>query len=73
MFPFVNHDDRTLTVRTASGRPLVSVKLSHGAALGAAAVLFAPRAAAVAALAGMLRGMRLTIDQPIAATRSEAA
>jgi hypothetical protein len=69
----VDRDERTLTVRTAAGRPLVSVKLSHGAALGAAAVLLAPRATAVVALAGMLRGMRLTIEEPVAFARPEAA
>jgi hypothetical protein len=66
-------DGRTLTLRTASGRPVVSIKLTHGAALTAAALFLAPRATAVAAVAGMLRGMNLTVDDSTPIARPEAA
>ncbi|HSR16362.1 MAG TPA: DUF4342 domain-containing protein [Gemmatimonadales bacterium] len=66
-------NDRTLTVRTASGRPLLTVGIGQGAALGAAAVMLAPRFTAVVALAGLLRGVHLTIDQAIPLVRDKAA
>ena len=66
--------DRALTVRTRRGSPLLRVDLRAGLAVGAAAVLLAPRATAAAAVAAMFRGITLTVDRvrPDAST-SEAA
>ena len=66
--------DRALTVRSRRGTPLLRVGLGPGLAAGAAAVLLAPRATAVAAVAAMFRGISLTVDRiEPAVPASEAA
>jgi len=66
--------DRALTVRSSSGRPLLRVGLGPGLAVGAAAVLLAPRATAAAAVTAMFRGVSLTVDRVEAPpSASEAA
>jgi hypothetical protein len=70
----LRNGDRALTIRSRRGRPLLRVGLGPGLAVGAAAILLAPRATAVAAVAGMFRGMSLTIDRiDPAPASSEAA
>ncbi|MCJ7726225.1 MAG: DUF4342 domain-containing protein [Acidimicrobiia bacterium] len=63
--------DKALTIRSRRGRPLLKVGLVPGIAVGAAALLLAPRATAVAAVGAMFRGISLTIDRvdpaPVAA------
>jgi hypothetical protein len=54
--------ERTVTIGGPNGSPAVKVKLLHAAAAAAAGILFAPRATAVAAIAGLLRGVTVTVD-----------
>lgn len=65
--------DRALTLRSGRGRPIVRVGLGPGVAAGLASLLLAPRATAVAALAGMLGGWTLTIDRVATVAEYEAA
>lgn len=55
--------DRTITVQSANGHPLLKVKLIHAAAVAAAGVILAPRLTAVAALGAMMKGFSLNLDQ----------
>lgn len=55
---------RTVTVSGPNGSPAVKVKLLHAGAAAAAGVILAPRATAIAAIAGLVKGMRVTIDTP---------
>jgi hypothetical protein len=64
--------DRALTLRSSDGRPLLRIGLGPGLAAGAAALLLAPRATAVAAVAGMFRGLSLTVDRVLRSTREAA-
>ncbi len=59
---FEGAKERTVTIGGPNGSPAVKVKLLHAAAATAAGILFAPRATAIAAIAGMLRGFTVTID-----------
>ncbi|MFH2072668.1 MAG: hypothetical protein ABIJ75_07460 [Actinomycetota bacterium] len=55
--------DRALTFRSRRGRALLQVGLVPALAVGAAAVLLAPRATAALAVGAMFRGISLTIDR----------
>jgi hypothetical protein len=53
---------RTLTLRSASGNPVVRVGVVPAAAATAVALAFFPRLTALAALAALLRRASLSID-----------
>ena len=55
--------DRTITVQSANGHPLLKVKAIHAAAVAAAGVILAPRLTAVAALGALVKGFSLNLDQ----------
>jgi hypothetical protein len=65
--------DRALTLRSAGGKPLLRVGLGPGVAAGIAALLLAPRATAVAAVAGMFGGWSLSVDRLPMPAEAEAA
>jgi hypothetical protein len=65
--------DRVITVRGRNGRPLLQVPAGAGFAAVLAAVLMAPRATAIAALAAMLRGISLSIETAEPVAPAEAA
>ena len=65
--------DRVITVRSRNGRPLLQIPAGASFAAALAAVLMAPRATAVAALAAMLRGISLTVDRVEPAAPAAAA
>jgi hypothetical protein len=65
--------DRALTFRSRRGRALLQVGLVPALAVGAAAVLLAPRATAALAVGAMFRGISLTIDRVDPIPAAEAA
>lgn len=58
--------DRTVTVSGPDGAPAVTLKLVHAAAGAAAGLIVAPRATAAGALAAMLMGVQITLDETAA-------
>jgi hypothetical protein len=54
--------NRTLTVRTPKGHPLLHLRLLHAAGAAAAGVFLAPRITAVAAMGLLVKGFSLSID-----------
>jgi hypothetical protein len=54
--------NRTLTVRTSKGHPLIHVRLVHAAGVAAAGVIMAPRLTAVATLGLLFKGFSLSLD-----------
>ncbi|MBN2114819.1 MAG: hypothetical protein JW785_11920 [Acidimicrobiia bacterium] len=52
---------RTVTLRSSSGRVLLTVPVLPAALAAAASVALAPRATALAAIGALLRGMSLTL------------
>lgn len=54
---------RSITLRSAEGRPMVRLKLLHAAGLAAAGVLMAPRLTAIAAVGALFKGVSLTLDE----------
>jgi hypothetical protein len=54
--------NRTLTLRSPSGKPVVRVGLLPAAAAGLAALAFFPRLTALAALGAWLRRVSLSVD-----------
>ena len=61
--------DKAVTIRSRRGRAMLQVGLLPAAAVGAVAVLFAPRATAAAAVGALFRGYSLTIDRMEPAAR----
>jgi len=55
---------RTVTLRSPSGKPLLTLRAVPAALAAAAALVVAPRLTAVAALAALARKMTLTIEAP---------
>jgi len=55
-------NSRTITVRAADGRTMVQTKALHVAAAGIAAVIFAPRLAAAAAVGALVAGVTVSVD-----------
>jgi len=53
---------RTVTLRSSSGRGLLTVPVLPAALAAAASLALAPRATALAAIGALLRGMSLSID-----------
>jgi hypothetical protein len=58
--------ERTVTIGGPGGSPAVKLKLLHAVAAAAAGILFAPRLTAVATLAGLVKGVTVTVDTPLA-------
>jgi len=58
----ITDDDRAVTLRNGDGSPMFEIPILYGVAAGALAVLVAPRVTAVAAIAALVRGMSITID-----------
>ena len=56
--------ERTVTISTADGHPLIKAKLLHAAAVAAAGVIIAPRLTAAATLGALLKGVTLSLDAP---------
>lgn len=56
--------ERTVTIGGPGGSPAVKVKLLHAAVGAAVAVLLAPRATAIASIAGLVKGVTVSIDAP---------
>ncbi len=54
----------TVTVRSADGHTLVETKALNLAAAGVAAIIFAPRLAAAAALGALLSGVTVSLEPP---------
>ncbi len=52
---------RTVTLRSPSGKPVLTLPLVPAAAAAAAALALAPRVTALAALAALLRRMSLSV------------
>jgi hypothetical protein len=52
---------RTVTLRTSSGKPVLTLPVVPAAAAAAAALALAPRLTALAALAALLRKMSLSL------------
>lgn len=63
---------RTVTIGGPGGSPAVKLKLLHAAAAAVAGVLFAPRFTAVASIAGLVKGVTVTIDTPVEDTATAA-
>ena len=59
--------ERTVTIGGPGGSPAVKVKLLHAAVAAAAGVALAPRLTALASIAGLIRGVTVSIDAPPAA------
>lgn len=59
--------ERTVTVSAPKGSPAVKVRLLHAGAAALAGIIFAPRAVAVGAIAALVKGVRVSVDAPIAA------
>jgi hypothetical protein len=57
--------NRSVTVRSPEGRPMVRLKLLHAAGIAAAGVLMAPRLTAVAAVGALFKGVSLSLDETI--------
>ena len=55
--------DRSVTLRSAEGRPMVRLKLLHAAGIAAAGVLMAPRLTAIAAVGALFKGVSLGLDE----------
>lgn len=53
---------RNLTVRTAKGHPLVTVRLLHAAGAAAAGIFLAPRLTAAASIGLLLKGFSLSVE-----------
>jgi hypothetical protein len=64
-------NNRTVTVRTAEGHPMVRAKLLHAVAAAVAGVIVAPRLTAAIAVAALFKGYSLSLeeqkDRPVAA------
>ena len=63
---------RTVTVAGPGGSPAVKLKLLHAAAAAVAGVLLAPRFTAAATIAGMVKGVTIKVDAPVADAASAA-
>jgi hypothetical protein len=63
---------RTVTIGGPGGSPAVKLKLLHAAAAAVAGVLMAPRLTAIATLAGLAKGVTVTVDAPLSDTASAA-
>lgn len=61
---YENANTRTVTIAGPSGSPAIKVKLLHAAAAAIAGVILAPRFTAVASIAAMVKGMRVSVDAP---------
>ncbi len=63
--------EKTVTVRSAEGHPMVRAKLLHAAAAAAAGVMLAPRLTAAIAVGALFKGVSLSLeeqqDRPVAA------
>lgn len=57
-----------ITLVRASGKPVLRLRMLHGAALVAAGVLIAPRLTALAATGALLKGMSLRVEGPVTET-----
>ena len=55
---------RTVTVRSSSGKAMLTVPLVPAAVAGAVALALAPRITALAALAALVQKMSLSIEAP---------
>lgn len=64
---------RTITVRAPDGHTLAQTKALHVAAAGVAAIVFAPRLAAAAAVGALLSGVTLSVDTDPTAVPEGAA
>ena len=64
---------RTVTVRAADGRTMVQTRAVNVAAAGAAAIIFAPRLAAAAAVGALLAGVTMSVDTPAVEVAEGAA
>jgi len=58
--------ERTVTIGGPGGSPAVKLKLLHAAAAVVAGVILAPRATAIATVAGLVKGVTVTLDDPAA-------
>jgi len=58
--------DRSVTLRSPEGRPMVRLKLLHAAGIAVAGVIMAPRLTAVAAVGALFKGVSLSLDETIA-------
>lgn len=55
--------DRSVTLRSREGRPMIRLKLLHAAGIAAAGVLMAPRLTAIAAVGALFKGVSLSLDE----------
>jgi molybdopterin biosynthesis enzyme len=61
---------RTVTLHSPAGKPVAALPALPAAAVVAAAIALAPRLTALAALAGLMRRMSLTVDEKPAADQA---
>jgi hypothetical protein len=64
-------NERTVTVRSADGHPMMKAKLLHAVIAAAAGIVIAPRLAAAAAVGALFKGITVSVDG--AAEESAAA
>lgn len=63
---------RTVTVGGPGGSPAVKVKLLHAAAAAVAGIVFAPRFTAIMSIAGLVKGVTVSVDSPASGTATAA-
>lgn len=64
---------RTVTIGGPGGSPAVKLKLLHAAAAALAGILLAPRLTAVVSVAGLVKGVTVSVDAAPGAAGSTAA
>ena len=64
--------ERTVTIAGPGGSPAVKLKLLHAAAAAVAGILFAPRLTAITTVAGLVKGVTVSVDTPLSDTASAA-
>lgn len=64
--------ERSVTLRNGDGSPVFAIPAVYGIAAGVVAVLVAPRATAIAAIAALTRHMSITVDRPAPADAEPA-